>query len=337
MNLFIEIDSKDKDKTTLNQPLSEFTIENWELPDGNLLYPMAGTTHSPYRRITRRFGSGLLYSECISAEGIRRNGRKSLELVTFHPDERPIAIQLFGSEPKQFGEAASIIAEMFKPDMIDINCGCPVRRMVSRNSGGFLMQYPDLIGEIVAETRNAAGLPVSVKLRTGYRAPDGTAPEAAAIAEAAGASLIAIHARYVCSSRNSDADWQIIRDVKEAVKTIPVVGNGDVRTWEDIERMKALTGCDRVMIGRGAQGRPWIFSDDRHIPADRERIDILLDHYRLMLDFMPEIHAVRRMRKHFNWYTKGMPNAARLRERVMRLENSAEVMAILGNFKEKIS
>ena len=337
MNLFIEIDSKDKDKTTLNQPLSEFTIGNWELPDGNILSPMAGTTDSPYRRITRRFGSGLLYSECISAEGIRRNGRKSLELVTFHPDERPIAIQLFGSEPKQFGEAASIIAEMFKPDMIDINCGCPVRRMVSRNSGGFLMQYPDLIGEIVAETRNAAGLPVSVKLRTGYRAPDGTAPEAAAIAEAAGASLIAIHARYVCSSRNSDADWQIIRDVKEAVKTIPVVGNGDVRTWEDIERMKALTGCDRVMIGRGAQGRPWIFSDDRHIPADRERIDILLDHYRLMLDFMPEIHAVRRMRKHFNWYTKGMPNAARLRERVMRLENSAEVMVILGNFKEKIS
>ncbi|NQT34199.1 tRNA dihydrouridine synthase DusB [bacterium] len=337
MNLLIEIDKKGKDKSTLNQPQSKFTIGNWELPAGNILAPMAGTTDSPYRRITRRFGSGLLYSECISAEGLRRSGRKSLELVKFHPDERPIAIQLFGSEPRQFAEAASIIAEMFQPDMIDINCGCPVKRMVSRNSGGFLMQYPELIGEIVAETRNATGLPVSVKLRTGYRQPDDTAQETAVIAEAAGASLIAIHARYVRSSWSSNADWQIIGDVKEAVKTIPVVGNGDVRTWEDIERMKTVTDCDRVMIGRGARGRPWIFSADPYIPTDREKIDVLLDHYILMLDYMPEIHAVKRMRKHFNWYTKGMPNAARLRERVMKIENPAEVMEILVHFREEIS
>ncbi len=326
-----------KYKSDQNQQSSRITIGNWELPAGIILAPMAGVTDSAYRRITRRFGSGLLYTECISAEGVRRMGAGSLSMARFHPDERPIALQLFGSAPQQFRDAAAIIAARFEPDMIDINCGCPVRKMVRKNSGGYLMQYPDLIGRIVEATREGSGLPVSVKLRRGYKSPDETAPLAAQAAEETGAALVAIHGRYVRNPADS-ADWDVIGRVKSAVKKIPVVGNGDVTSILDVDRMMRQTGCDRVMIGRAALGNPWIFRAPSDVeggiifpppPTPREIIDILLEHYRLMMNIFPEPRAVRRMRKHFGWYTRGLKGSTKLRAQAMKIENFTEVMELL--------
>ncbi len=302
---------------------------------------MAGITDSPFRRLTRRFGSGLLYSECISAEGTRRLGQGSLTLARFEPDERPIAVQLFGSSPEQFADAAAIIADRFRPDMIDINCGCPVKRFVTRKCGGYLMQYPDLIGRIVEAVRNGCGLPVSVKLRSGYMYPDETAVQSAVAAEEAGASLVAVHGRYVRKAKKSKADWEVIGRVKTAVRHIPVIGNGDVFSFNAAKEMVAQTGCDRVMIGRWAGGRPWIFShlvdsypndSDIVFPSNRQRIAILVEHYRLMLTYLPERRAVHRMRKHIGWYTHGMPGAARLRSGVMIMEQPIDVISRLEDF-----
>lgn len=324
-----------------NQQNSCFIIGDWELPEGNILAPMAGITDSPFRRLCRSFGSGLLYTECISAEGVRRLGAKSLNFALFHEEERPIAIQLFGSEAQQFGDAAAIISERYKPDLIDINCGCPVRKMIRRNSGGYLMQFPDLIGRIVEAVVKASELPVSVKLRRGYNNSCDTAMIAATYAEEAGASLIAIHARYVRDSNETSADWDIIGRVKSAVGRIPVVGNGDVRCWSDALRMKTLTGCDRVMIGRGVFGRPWVFSPQENSnqcePPPLEKIDILLRHYTSMLGHYPEQRAVYRMRKHIGWYTKGLPESARLRNDVMKLTCADDVKARILKFREYIT
>jgi len=317
-------------------------IGDWELPEGIILAPMAGITDSPFRRLCRNFGSGLLFTECISAEGVRRLGKRSLDLAKFHEEERPIAIQLFGSNEQQFADAAAVIAERYKPELIDINCGCPVRKMVRRNSGGYLMRYPDLIGRIVEAVSQGSGLPVSVKLRKGYREPDDTAVEVAAIAEDAGVALVTIHGRYVRNSYSTPADWDVIGKVKSAVKRIPVVGNGDVCSFEDVLKMKTMTGCDRVMIGRGAFGKPWIFQHQewdgkcQQQPTPREKIDILLQHYRSMLDYFPETRAVYKMRKHIGWYTKGLPESTKLRNEVMTLANADEVKQILYKFRDSL-
>lgn len=326
-----------------NQHKSRHLIGNWELPRGDILAPMSGVTDSPFRRIAKRFGCGLLYSECISAEGVRRLGGKSLQLGRFHDEERPIAIQLFGSDPAQFADAAGVIAERFKPDMIDINCGCPVKRFVTRNCGGFLMQDPALIGNIVAQTRRACSLPVSVKLRSGYRSPDETAVNAALAAVDAGASLVAVHGRYVRGSKDSTADWNVIARVKNALPDVPVIGNGDVFSRDDAQRMMRETGCDRAMIGRWACGRPWIFAgltqaENLESPAEppfHERISILIDQYRLELEEMPLRIAVHQMRKHIGWYVHGMPGAAKIRANLMKLEDPDQVISALERYRDE--
>ena len=329
--------------TIRNQYRQPHLLDKWELPPGDILAPMAGITDSPFRRITRRFGVGLLYTECISAEGIRRNGRGSLDLARFEPEEKPIAVQLFGSEPSQFADAAAIIEHRFEPDMIDINCGCPVKRFVSRRCGGYLMQDPDLIGRIVEAVKEAVKLPVSVKLRSGYRHPDETAAQAAVAAEQAGASLVAVHARYVRKSSKTSADWDVIGRVKSAVRHVSVIGNGDIFSYADAERMKDQTGCDRAMIARWATGKPWIFAllasvhESRHeieLPSYRQRIDILLDQYKLALGFYDERRAVHRMRKHIGWYTHSMVGAAKLRYEIMVMEDPVSVIDRLNEFRE---
>lgn len=230
-----------------------------QLPYGAVLAPMAGFTDSPFRRLARRYGAGLLYSECISAEGLRRLGAASLALCRFHPDERPIAIQLFGSSPEPIAEAAMVVVECFKPDIIDVNCGCPVRKMVARGCGGDLMQHPERIGRIVEAVAQAVRIPVSVKLRAGWTPKEETAPEAALAAEAAGAAFVAVHGRFVRNAKGSLADWEVIGRVKTTLKRIPVIGNGDIFSPADAERMLHQTGCDRVMVGRWALGKPWVF------------------------------------------------------------------------------
>jgi len=318
---------------------------NWKLPYGGILAPMAGITDSPYRRIARRHGAGFLYSECISAEGVRRLGDGSLELARFTEEERPIAIQLFGSEPTQFADAAAVIADRFNPDMIDINCGCPVKKFVKNSYGGYLMSNPELIASIVAAVHKSSDLPVSVKLRAGYRSPEETASEAAIAAEEAGASLIAIHGRYVRGSKGSNANWDVIARVKDAVKSVPVIGNGDIFSYSDAHRMIKETGCDRVMIGRWALGRPWIFrfcskeysENDSEIElSPSERINILLEHYQLMLDCLPQRKAVQRMRKHIGWYIRGIPGSARIRRELMTIADPELVKAKLLKYRDEL-
>ncbi|NQU05885.1 MAG: tRNA-dihydrouridine synthase, partial [Calditrichaeota bacterium] len=245
----------------------------------------------------------------------------------------------FGHEPKAFHDAAAIIAERYKPDMIDINCGCPVKRMTRRGNGGSLMKSPDLIGKIVEAAIEGSGLPVSVKLRSGYFISEETAPEAASIAEDAGASLIAIHGRYVKHSFKSTVDMDVIGRVKAAVKRIPVVGNGDIKSVRDASDMMKHTGCDRVMIGRGAFGNPWIFRKPHEgkelpEPTPETRIDILLKHYRMMLDYFPEAAAVPKMRKHIGWYTKGMRESSRLRAAVMKITKAEDVIGQIEEFRK---
>ena len=324
----------------------QFKIGNWQLPSGDVLAPMAGLTDSPFRRLTRKLGSGLLYSEVVSAEGIRREGKKSFDLCIFHEEERPIAIQLFGSEPQQFADAAAVIEERIKPDMIDINCGCPVRRFVKRGSGGFLMSDPELIGRIVEAVKKSANLPVSVKLRTGFQRPDVTALDATRAANEAGASLIAIHGRFVKDGFKPPAVWDIIGRIKEIAENVPVIGNGDVFSYADAKRMVDETGCDRVMIGRWARGKPWVYKatqygyqDDQLLeePSSGEILDILLEHYRLMLEFYTFTPtAVTRMRKFIVWYTKGMNGASALRKELMTEPDPVKVQSRLWKFKEEI-
>jgi tRNA-dihydrouridine synthase B len=296
---------------------------------------MAGVTDSPYRRIARRYGAGLLYSECISAEGVRREGKGSFELCRFAEEERPIAIQLFGSDPEQFADATVMIEKKYHPDMIDINCGCPVKRFVTRQCGGYLMQHPMLIADIVTTVLKATKLPVSVKLRSGYRFPEETAVEAAVAAEEAGASVVAVHGRYVRNSNNSAAEWAVIKRVKAAVKRIPVIGNGDIVSFDSVRQMKEETGCDRVMIARWAYGQPWLFEnlkddvntyDEREAPSKEMKLDVLLDHYRLMLEHYTERNAVMLMRKHIGWYTKGMAGSGRFRGEMMEINDAQSVL-----------
>lgn len=320
-----------------------YKIGSWQLPEGEILAPMAGVTDSPYRRLSRRFGSGLLYTECISSEGLRRLGKASFKLAKFHDTERPIAVQLFGAQPQQFADAAAVVAERIKPDMIDINCGCPVKKFVTKQCGGYLMQYPDLIGKIVEATIKTSGLPVSVKLRAGYMHPDETSARAAIAAEEAGASLVAIHGRYVRKAKGTPADWEVIGRVKTAVKRIPVVGNGDLNSFADVKRMVQTTGCDRVMIARWAQGAPWIFAPIEHgypddnevtLPTYKQRLDLLIEHYQAMLAEFPVKVAVNNMRKHIGWYTANMPGSAKLRAKVMVTNEPDEVMRILREFEQ---
>ena len=303
---------------------------------------MAGITDSPFRRIARRYGAGLLYSECISAEGVRRSGKGSFDLCRFAEEERPIAIQLFGSDPEQFADAAVLIEKKFKPDMIDINCGCPVKRFVTRQCGGYLMQHPMLIADIVSKVLLATDLPVSVKLRAGYRFPEETAVEAALAAEEAGASLVAVHARYVRNARKTNADWEVIKRVKAAVKRVPVIGNGDIDSYTAVRRVKEETGCDRVMIARWAYGQPWIFhnlilnildQDQVETPVKAEKLEVLLDHYRLMLDHLPEKRAVLLMRKQIGWYTRGMAGSGRFRAEMMAIDNAETVLRQVEEYR----
>lgn len=303
---------------------------------------MAGVTDSPFRRIARRYGAGLLYSECISAEGVRREGNGSFELCRFEEEERPVAIQLFGSDPEQFADAAAMIEKKYNPDMIDINCGCPVKRFVTRQSGGYLMQHPMLIADIISTVLKATNLPVSVKLRSGYCFPEETAVEAALAAEEAGASLVAIHGRYVRNAKNSNADWEVIKRVKAAVKRVPVIGNGDIVSLDSVRQMKEETGCDRVMIARWAYGQPWLFENlkgeendySNGEVLDREiKLDVLLDHYRLMLDHYSERQAVMLMRKHIGWYTKGMRESGRFRGEMMAIDDAETVLARVEEYR----
>lgn len=317
-------------------PVKSLKIGNVELENRYILGPMAGVTDLPFRLLCREQGAGLLCMEMVSAKAILYNNRNTEALLALHPQEKPVSLQLFGSDPKIMSEMAKRIEE--RPfDILDINMGCPVPKVVKNGEGSALMKNPKLVFEIVSAMVKAVKKPVTVKIRKGFDDTCINAPQIARIIEEAGAAAVAVHGRTREQYYSGKADWDIIRQVKEAV-SIPVIGNGDVTSPQKAEEMFEKTGCDGVMIARGAQGNPWIFSEMRAYeesgempprPGKDEVREMMLRHARLQIEYKGDYLGIREMRKHVAWYTKGLPNAARLRARINSTESYEELQNLL--------
>ena len=316
--------------------MKHLKIGNVELENRYILGPMAGVTDLPFRLLCREQGAGLLCMEMVSAKAILYNNRNTKALLEIHPDEKPVSLQLFGSDPEIMSEMAKRIEE--RPfDILDINMGCPVPKVVKNGEGSALMKNPKLVYEIVSSMVKAIEKPVTVKIRKGFDDDHVNAVEIAKIIEEAGAAAVAVHGRTREQYYSGQADWDIIRQVKEAV-SIPVIGNGDVTSPEKADELVRYTGCDGVMIARGAQGNPWIFSqmcaweETGEVPPrpDKDKVrEMMLKHARLQLQYKGDYVGIREMRKHVAWYTKGIPNAARLRERINQVESYEELENLL--------
>lgn len=302
-----------------------------------VLAPMAGVTDLPFRVLCREQGCGLVCTEMVSAKAVHYNNKNSAPLLAVDDRERPVSLQLFGSEPELLGEIAARL-EPGPYDIIDFNMGCPVPKVVNNHEGSSLMREPKLAGEILRAMVRAVKKPVTVKIRKGFTEAESNAVEIAKIAEDAGAAAIAVHGRTREQYYSGKADWEIIRRVKEAV-SIPVIGNGDIFTAGDAERMFRETGCDGVMAARGARGNPWLFRDIRSLlesgriperPTVAEVREMILRHGKMLADFKGEAMAMREMRKHVAWYTAGCPHSASLREAVNRVETLAQLEELLA-------
>ncbi|MGN0618061.1 MAG: tRNA dihydrouridine synthase DusB [Ruminiclostridium sp.] len=296
------------------------TIGNVKIRKTATLAPMAGVADRAFRMVAKEFGAAYLVGEMASCKGLVYSDRKTAELLTVTENERPMAIQLFGSEP-EFVAPAVEIAQRFSPDIIDINCGCPVPKVAGNGAGSALMKNPKLFGEIVSAAVKAAKVPVTVKIRKGWDEGSVNAVEIAKIAEECGASAVAVHGRTKNQMYNGKADWDIIAQVKQTVK-IPVIGNGDVDSPESCEKMYKYTGCDLVMIGRAACGNPWLFRDIENyfsgkkpeLPPDTaERMRVMGRHIKMLVEYKGEVIGMKEARMQTGWYLKGMPGAAKFR------------------------
>ena len=314
------------------------------LPNNLILAPMAGVTDLPFRLLCKEQGAGLLCMEMVSAKAILYKNRNTQTLLTIDPRENPVSLQLFGSDPDIIAEIAHQIED--RPfDILDLNMGCPVPKIVNNGEGSALMKNPKLAGEIIEKTVKAIKKPVTVKIRKGFDDDHINAVEMAKIAEASGAAAVAVHGRTREQFYSGKADWDIIRQVKEAVK-IPVIGNGDLLTAEDVIAMEEQTGCDGFMIARGAQGNPWIFSELLEYertgkmplrPSVEAIKKMMIRHAQLQMQYKGEYLGIREMRKHVSWYTSGLPNSAKLRDEINRVESYEELEQLLEErLKEEI-
>lgn len=314
--------------------IGDVTLEN-----NVILAPMAGVTDLPFRLLCKEQGAGLLCMEMISAKAVHYNNKNTEALLEIHPGELPVSLQLFGSEPEIMAETAARIEE--RPfAILDVNMGCPVPKVVNNHEGSALMKNPRLAGAIIKALTSVTRKPVTVKIRKGFDDAHVNAVELAKIAEENGAAAVAVHGRTREQYYSGKADWDIIRQVKEAVG-IPVIGNGDITDAVSAARMLEETGCDGIMVGRASRGNPWIFREINSYletgiiparPTGEEVCDMILRHAKLQLAFKGEYTAVREMRKHVAWYTTGYPHSARLR----RLVNEIETMEALEDCVQRI-
>lgn len=318
--------------------MPELQIGNVKLENDLILGPMAGVTDLPFRLLCKEQGAGLLCMEMVSAKGIMYNNKNTKFLLTIDERERPVSLQLFGSDPDIISEQAKRIEEL-PFDILDINMGCPVPKIVNNGDGSALMKNPLLAGEIIEKTARAIQKSVTVKIRKGFDEEHINAVEMAHIAQESGAAAIAVHGRTREQYYSGKADWEIIRKVKEAVK-IPVIGNGDVWTPQDAIDMRKQTGCDGVMIGRGAQGNPWIFKQILHYeqtgellekPSPQEVTEMILRHAKMQMEFKGEYTGMREIRKHAAWYTAGYKNSAKLRGKINETETYEELKELLSH------
>ena len=319
----------------------KWKIGNVEIKNQVVLAPMAGISNTAYRQIIKEMGAGLIFAEMVSDKALVYGSEKTFDLLKMSDMERPIAQQIFGSDVDSFVKAAKLVEEKMLPDIIDINMGCPVPKVaIKSQAGSALLKNPDKIKEIVSAVVKAVDVPVTVKIRSGWDEKSINAVEVAKVIGEAGASAITVHGRTRAQGYSGNADWNIIKQVKEAVK-IPVIGNGDVTSCEKAKEMLEYTGCDAVMIGRGVLGNPWLINecvkylDTGTIPvrpSSKEKIEMLKRHYKLLVDSTSEKQAILEIRTHALWYIKGMPKSAYIKNEICKTKNSEDLFKILDDY-----